>query len=172
MHVRYRTREIYICVSGEGILEYGVDSCYPLKSGDIVDIAPGTVHALSAQPGKSVSVLVVSFPLFNHNDYEKVIAPILERKEIKPDFFIAAPSQFPNLGIIVVDTDFTLSQFFVKNSWKAAVEQEVFIISGRGTLHTKDSIHLLNAGCAVSIYSGQVIQSNLHKLLSVVSLQK
>lgn len=71
LHVHHQSHEAYICIGGAGFIYWGKENQWPIKDGDVVNIAPGTFHALNANPGASVQVLVVSYPRFTQGDIFK-----------------------------------------------------------------------------------------------------
>jgi mannose-6-phosphate isomerase-like protein (cupin superfamily) len=67
-HYHARCDEIYIVLSGSGLVQLGSRS-YALKRGDQVFIPRGLVHALINSSHRALKILCVSAPAFSPNDF-------------------------------------------------------------------------------------------------------
>jgi mannose-6-phosphate isomerase-like protein (cupin superfamily) len=133
LHQHHTSHETYICIGGEGIFYWGIENKYPIKEGDIFNIAPNTLHALNALPGKSVRVLVVSYPQFTQSDLYPITDTTKKRKDEKPPFF--APNA-PKYGVLVTHSHLTISRIIIKQPYIAAAVQLLFVLQGAGTFKT------------------------------------
>jgi mannose-6-phosphate isomerase-like protein (cupin superfamily) len=69
LHRHALTEELYHVTAGEGIMSLG-DSCFTVKPGDTVLIAPGTPHRIEATGTVPLHILCCCSPPYSHEDTE------------------------------------------------------------------------------------------------------
>lgn len=131
LHQHHISHELYICIGGEGSVFWGTQNKCAFKEGDILAIAPGTIHALNAAPGKSISVLVVSYPRFTQSDLYPMIDTVKKRKEEIPSFFL---KNIPSYGTLMTYPHITINRIHIQQPYIAATVQLLFVLTGSGIL--------------------------------------
>ncbi len=168
LHQHHTSHEAYICIGGEGILYWGVENKYPIKDGDIFTIAPDTFHALNALSGKSVRVLVVSFPQFTHSDLYPVVDTVKKRKEEKPSFFLA---NAPKYGVLVTHPHLTISRILIKQPYIATAVQLLFVLQGTGTFKTAGQEISITNYDSIALERGDTIIPKNSESMSAITVQ-
>ncbi len=133
LHQHHISHETYICIDGEGSFYWGNRAQYPIKTGDVINIPPGTSHALNARAGELVRVLVVSYPQFTQSDLYPMVDPSKKRKEEKPPFLI---SHAPRYGVLVEHEQVTISRIHIEKPYFASAVQLLFVLQGTGIFKT------------------------------------
>ena len=68
-HRHAHTEELYHVSAGSGIMTLG-DTCFPVRVGDTVLIAPGTPHCIAATGTEPLRLLCCCSPPYSHEDTE------------------------------------------------------------------------------------------------------
>lgn len=133
LHQHRISHETYIGIEGEGFISWGTHNKCTIKAGDVINIIPGTLHALNAFPGTLVTVLVVSYPRFSEYDLYPVVDTAQKRKEEKPSFFL---SSAPTYGLLIAHDHIEISRILIQQPYFASGVELLFVISGKGTFKT------------------------------------
>jgi mannose-6-phosphate isomerase-like protein (cupin superfamily) len=73
-HRHHRSEELYHFTAGAGVMRLG-NASFPVRAGDTVHIAPGTVHALVNNGTEALHLLCCSAPPYADADTELVALP-------------------------------------------------------------------------------------------------
>lgn len=72
VHMHHKTKEIYICLQGEGLL-YKNGEPLQFIPGDSAIIPPGTVHYAEPNGSEPLVFLCISEPSYDPNDFEDML---------------------------------------------------------------------------------------------------
>lgn len=68
-HRHMRSEEFYHITAGKGLMRLGEDE-FTVKSGDTVNIPPGTSHQITNTGGVDLKILCACSPAYSHEDTE------------------------------------------------------------------------------------------------------
>lgn len=166
LHEHKKTREVYICVDGQGSVDWDMHYICPITEGDVVDITPGTLHGLNATKGKSVQVLVVSHPAFDLTDNYKIHDAVKKREEKKPPFYIDGAQNY--FGTLVSHPHLLIRRSQV-TEYIAEDQQLLFVVRGTGTFKSNKFKTSIEKYDSIAMQAGDSINSTGSEPLVVIT---
>lgn len=168
LHAHKQMREVYICLGGKGSIDYDYDKTYPLYTGDVVDIAPGIPHGLSAQKKDSVIILAVAYPTFIRDDYQKITAIPSHKKEERPSFYTAAAEK--ENGTLISDGNLRIYKNIVSEPIVAQEAQYLFIASETGIFESAGMQVRMSLFDSIIMHKGDTIKAAGKKRLEIITV--
>lgn len=168
LHQHHVSHEAYICIGGEGFIYWGTENKCSIKDSDVINIAPGTLHALNSLAGKSVRVLVVSYPQFTQSDLYPIIDTAKKRKDEKPPFFIA---HAPKYGVLITHPHLTISRILIKQPYIASAVQLLFVLHGTGTFKAGDQQTTITTYDSIAMERGNSIIPKENETITAITVQ-
>lgn len=168
LHQHHTSHELYICIGGEGTVFWGTQNKCAFKEGDMLAIAPGTLHALNAAAGKSIRVLVVSYPRFTQSDLFPMVDTTKKRKEEIPSFFL---KNIPKYGTLITYPHITIQRIHIQQPYIAATVQLLFVLNGNGTLKASGQEVAITKYDSMAMERGDSILPKNHTPVDAITVQ-